>query len=179
MRELLGPRSVKAAGSCVLAGTLVLSLYVFSTPGRSIETRSAPLAGHARVIDGDTIEIAGRRIRLEGIDAPETAQRCPHRWSQTWPAGRHAARVLARMIAGQVVSCRRRGRDAYGRLLAACRVGDLELNSEMVRRGLAWAFVRYSRRYVAVERQARAARVGIWQRPCTPAWIYRRARWQS
>jgi hypothetical protein len=58
-------------------------------------------------------------------------------------------------------------------------VGGLDLNREMVARGQAWAFVKYSKRYSADEAVARARRLGVWQSNCTPAWSYREARWRS
>ena len=63
-------------------------------------------------------------------------------------------------------------------MLGVCSVSGLELNSEMVKRGQAWAFVKYSHSYVDQERAARDARVGIWKRNCQPAWVHREARWQ-
>ncbi len=179
MREFLSWRFAKAAGSCTLAGSLALGLYLTSTPGRTIERNGQSQFGHARVVDGDTLEIAGRRIRLEGIDAPELGQRCPHRWWGTWAAGRKARRVLKRMVGSRIVTCTSRGYDKYGRMLASCRVGSLELNAEMVRRGMAWAFRRYSQSYVAAEEVAKLNRAGVWQSACLPAWAYRSARWQK
>jgi len=179
MRELFDHRITKAAGSCALAGGLVLSLYVFTTPGQTVENRVRIVSGHALVVDGDTLAIAGERVRLEGIDAPELAQRCPHRWWGTWAAGRRAKRALQQLVSGHSVQCRQRGRDKYGRVLGVCRAGAVELNAEMVRLGMAWAFVRYSQRYVAAEQVAKLNRVGIWQRTCRPAWAYREAKWSS
>ena len=177
MRELFGWNVARVIGSCALAAGLVLGLFVFFVPGHSIGAGRYDLTGHARVVDGDTLDINGIRVRLEGIDAPEAGQNCPHRFWGSWAAGRGATSALKSLIGGRVVSCRRRGRGKYGRILGVCRVGDTEINAEMVRRGYAWAFTKYSQSYVGEERAARARRVGIWQRHCLPAWAYRRARW--
>ena len=97
----------------------------------------------------------------------------------TWPAGRKATSALKSMINGQVVSCRKRGRGKYGRMLGACSVGSVNLNAEMVRRGHAWAFVKYSSTYIDEEHEARVRGAGIWQSKCRPAWAYRADRWSA
>ena len=139
----------------------------------------ATITGPVRVVDGDTIVVGGVRIRLEGIDAPETSQMCTTHAGHVWPCGRKATSELVRMIGDSAVSCRDRGFDKYRRVLAVCFIGELDMNAEMVRRGYAWAFVRYSRAYVSVEAEARAAKSGIWSGEAQPAWDYRAGRWQA
>jgi len=139
----------------------------------------ADLVGAARIIDGDTIEIAGERVRLEGIDAPETAQTCGSGGRTQWNCGKTAARVLTKLVSGRPVSCNSHGTDKYGRMLGVCFVGNLDVNAEMVRRGHAWAYVKYSSRYVEQEAEARAQRIGIWQGEAQPAWEFRKKRWQG
>jgi endonuclease YncB( thermonuclease family) len=146
---------------------------------RTLPAAPAALAGSAKVIDGDTIEVQGTRVRLEGIDAPETAQTCGRRWIGTWSCGQAAAAELARLIEGQQVRCDSRGTDKYGRMLGVCFVGALDINAEMVNRGLAWAFVKYSTSYQQAEAEARARKVGIWQGEAQPPWEYRHARWTT
>ncbi len=149
------------------------------------------IEGQARVVDGDTIVVSGVRVRLEGIDAPEASQTCttfPGRdlgiadgqdGGKNWACGRAATTELNHMIADRTVTCDDRGLDKYGRVLGTCRVGNLNINAEMVRRGYAWAFVRYSHTYVALEVEAKAAKVGIWSGEAIPAWDYRAGRWQT
>ena len=151
-------------------------------PGLAPGTPSEPsgaLSGPARVIDGDTIDIAGTRVRLEGIDAPESTQTCATSAGTAWNCGAAATRLLYDLTKNQDVTCEPHGRDKYGRYLGVCVSGGLEINAEMVRRGLAWAFVKYSQAYVAVETEARALRIGIWEGPSQPAWVYRELQWQS
>ena len=119
------------------------------------------LEGVAKVIDGDTIEIAGNRIRLHGIDALEGRQRCRREDGTTWACGRAAASALRAMIAGGRVSCRVRGQDQYGRALGTCYANGADLNGRMVGQGHASAYRHYSQRYVGEERAARRARKGM------------------
>jgi len=135
------------------------------------------IAGPARVIDGDTLDVAGQRIRLEGIDAPETGQICTTATGASWSCGLAAAAALRKMTEAKDVACDSRGTDKYGRMLAVCYEDGAEINAELVRGGFAWAFIRYSQDYVFAEGEARAARAGIWQGPAQPAWDYRRQRW--
>ncbi len=148
-------------------------------PGGAIPEHSKPqghqpsVEGIARIVDGDTIEIAGTRIRLEGIDAPEGDQQCAQRGGgggtdRTWRCGQVATEELQRLVGRTPVRCDGRGTDKYGRTLAICFSGATDINAEMVRRGMAWAFVKYSSAYVAEEAEARARGVGIWQAPTTP-----------
>ena len=125
------------------------------------------LSGQARVIDGDTLELGGARIRLYGIDAPESAQRCRAQ-GRLWACGREATRTLARLVRLKQVACEERDRDRYGRIVAVCTAAGRDLNAWMVAEGWAVAYRRYSRAYVATERRARAAKRGVWQGEFVP-----------
>ena len=142
--------------------------------GSSTASRSA-LSGSARIVDGDTLDVAGARVRLRGIDAPESAQRC-RASGRSWPCGREAARALASRIGNRTVACEERDRDRYGRVVAVCAVTGLDLNEWMVSQGWAFAYRRYSRDYVAAEARARAARRGIWRGEVVAPWEWRRGR---
>lgn len=131
------------------------------------------VVGLASVIDGDTIEIHGQRIRLEGIDAPESNQVCEAERKRDVLCGRVAAFHLANMIGRQTVYCTETGRDRYGRLLAECEVGGQDIGDAMVRSGHALAYRRYSTRYVMAEEAARRAKVGMWAYDFLPPWEWR------
>jgi endonuclease YncB( thermonuclease family) len=131
------------------------------------------MAGEARVIDGDTLEIAGDRYRLHGIDAPETRQIC-RRDGLDWLCGQEAAAYLRQLVRGRGVECKARGRDRYGRTVAVCWAGSMDLNQAMVAAGLAWAYLRYGRDYEADEIGARKAGRGVWAGEATPPWEWRR-----
>ena len=153
-----------------------ISVFSASTPRASTDQR-LDRSGIAVVIDADTIIVAGERIRLEGIDAPELKQVCRSDDGARWPAGQKARAALVALINDRAVQCQSAGRDTYDRVLATCFVGNLNLNRALVAHGHAWAFVRYSQSYVAEETSARKSRRGLWQRSCVPAWEYRKQRW--
>lgn len=140
---------------------------------------AAPMSGRATAVDGDTLDISGTRVRLEGIDAPEISQTCGRRWLGTWNCGRAAQKALDRLIDGRRVECKNKGTDKYGRELGICYVDGHDINAELVRQGMAWAFVRYSDTYVTQEKEARTAGSGIWQGKAEPPWSFREDKWQT
>lgn len=172
----LARRSVASA----LVGVLALGVLSL-LPSRDIEARPTrehgSIGGAARVIDGDTIVIDGRNVRLEGIDAPEHGQTCGRRFFGMWKCGAAAAEALRTIVEGRSVTCESRGDDKYGRMLGICFVDGEDINARMVREGFAWAFVKYSKTYVREEEEARADRAGIWSGEAEPAWIFREKRW--
>ena len=121
------------------------------------------------ITDGDTLKLGGTVYRLWAIDAPEMKQGCP----DGWPAGRLATTRLLSLIQGKTVVCEAKDTDRYGRTVAICRASGEDLGAIMVREGMAWAFVRYSRDYVDQEAQAKADRRGVHAHDCTPAWEWR------
>jgi endonuclease YncB( thermonuclease family) len=133
----------------------------------SADVASADVIGQAHVVDGDTL-----RVRLHGIDAPESRQSCTLS-GVGWPCGQNATRVLTGVVDGQVVTCRGDKRDRYGRLIAVCYIGSVDLNARMVRDGWALAYRRYASDYIAEESEARAAGSGIWQGQFVEPWKWR------
>lgn len=158
---------------------VALSFFLDGSGGCLASTEDEPISGAARVVDGDTLEIGGERIRLEGIDAPEMTQTCKNAAGETWACGREAERALSQMTHGQTVLCDRKGHDKYKRTLAVCYVAGEDVNSLLVRRGLARAFVKYSAAYSAEEESARAEHLGVWQAGNIAPWDYRHERWQT
>jgi endonuclease YncB( thermonuclease family) len=121
-----------------------------------------PLIGRARVIDGDTIDIAGTRIRLEDIDAPEANQTCVDPRGQAWPCGKTATDELRAHINGREVNCKANGFDRYRRVLAVCSLPDgSDVNAWMVQQG--WALATgFLKSYGSEEAEAETAKRGIW-----------------
>src|SRR3954453_14050545 len=120
------------------------------------------IAGRAAVIDGDTLEIRGERIRLFGIDAPESGQTCLDAKGRSYRCGQKAALVLDARIGEGVVICERKDTDRYGRVVALCRVYGEDLGAWMVGLGWALAYRAYGTRYVPAEELARARSLGMW-----------------
>ena len=139
------------------------------------QVADAAITGPARIVDGDTLEVRGSRVRLHGIDAPESAQRC-RSGGRTWSCGREATRALSRRIGSRPVACKERDQDRYGRKVAVCRVGDEDVNAWMVAEGWAFAYRKYSMRYVAEEMAAKAAKRGVWRGEVVAPWDWRRGK---
>jgi endonuclease YncB( thermonuclease family) len=124
---------------------------------------SADLVGQASIIDGDTLEIHGTRVRLWGIDAPESTQLCRGDDSLQYQCGAKAANDLDAFIARRRVSCLPISLDRYGRTVAACSVGGVDLGDWLVRNGLALDWPQYSKRhYESAQRDAEQGGQGMW-----------------
>lgn len=122
------------------------------------------------ISDGDTLTVlAGRRetrVRLAWIDAPETGQ----------PFGQAAKRSLSDLCFGRRASVEIVDHDRYGRVVGRVLCDGHDANLEQVRRGMAWAYVRYApqREIVLAESEARASRRGLWSDGnATPPWEWR------
>jgi endonuclease YncB( thermonuclease family) len=139
-------------------------------------TARADVAGEAIVVDGDTLKIKGQRVRLWGIDAPETRQNC-QRNSMPWQCGKDATEALSAKIKGKSINCQQRDRDRYKRIVAICFLGSENLNAWMVSEGWALDYRQYSKgRYLAQETAARSAKKGIWSSRFLKPWEWRRNR---
>jgi endonuclease YncB( thermonuclease family) len=131
------------------------------------------LSGQARVVDGDSLVIAGERIRLFGIDAPEIGQRCDPS-GRDWACGVWAKAALTKIVGSGVLACEALDQDRYGRTVARCHVSGRDVGGAMVRAGAATAYLRYSTDYAGQEAQARAEGRGMWSGPVTTPAAYRK-----
>jgi endonuclease YncB( thermonuclease family) len=131
------------------------------------------IVGVASVIDGDTIEIHGQRIRLFGIGAPESSQLCVRPTGERWRCGQRASFALADRIGRATVSCQSQDLDRYGRVVAVCFNGNEDLNRWMVANGWAVAYKRYSVDYVADEAGAHRKQINIWSGSFDMPWDWR------
>lgn len=123
------------------------------------------VTGRASVIDGDTIEIKGQRLRLNGIDAPESWQSCQDAAGKPYRCGKDAAFALADFLnASQPTTCLAVAKDRYRRTIADCFRADHEpVNGWLVRQGWAVDWPRYSKgEYAEEQNEARLAKRGIW-----------------
>lgn len=135
-------------------------------------------ANFPQIVDGDTLKLDGTTYRINRIDAPEYGQKCRESGKGTWPCGKESVAKLEALVASGGLSCKPLEDDQFGRKVADCFAGDVNLGQAMVRAGYAWAFVRYSDKYVVEEQLARSEKIGIWQRESEPAWEYRAKRWE-
>ncbi len=131
------------------------------------------IVGVASVINGDTIEIHGQRIRLYGIDAPASGQFCVRPTGERWRCGQQASFALADRIGRTPVTCQPRDWDRYGRTVAICFKGTEDLNRWMVANGWAIAYRQYSIDYVVDEDAARRLQINIWSGNFDMPWDWR------
>lgn len=132
------------------------------------------LIGQASIIDGDTIEIHGTRIRLWGIDAPESTQVCRGEDSFQYRCGAKAANDLDAFVAQRPVNCTPMNLDRYGRTVAICSVGGADIGEWLVHNGLALDWPHFSKgRYESAQRDAEHAGRGIWSGSYVQPWLYR------
>jgi endonuclease YncB( thermonuclease family) len=127
-----------------------------------------PAAGQT-VIDGDTLQLGGKKYYLNGIDAPELEQVCP----DGWPAGYEARRYLAQLIDGKQVTCVPLVGKRNDEIVAWCRADGVDLGSAMVTAGQAFAFVPYSAQYIGQEAAAARAGRGVHAHHCLTPWQWR------
>ena len=139
----------------------------------SIADARTLVVGVASVIDGDTIEIHGQRIRLFGVDSPESRQTCVDAAGRDWRCGQRAAMELADMIGSSTVRCEQRDRDRNRRIVAVCHKGDEDLGRWMVGQGWAVASRSYSNDYIRAEEAAHEALRGIWGSRFDMPWDWR------
>ena len=159
---------------------LVFSFFIFllSTKASSIEK----IEGVPSVTDGDTIKINGNKIRLFGIDAPEVKQSCKkpfisfsfYSLYKKYNCGVISTEKLRDKISNKKISCLISNKDRYGRFIGECFYKKLNLNSWMVKNGYAVAYLKYSKKFVAQENQAKKNKLGIWQGPFINPWEWRK-----
>ncbi len=153
----------------LLRKTLLAGALILTSPA----AYGAELIGIPRIVDGDTLIIDSARIRLQGIDAPETDQVCLNSEGNRWACGIDARDHLASYISGRSISCSADSTDIYRRLLGTCTLKGEDLNEWMVREGWALAYVKYSSVYVNAERKAQANQRGLWQGAFIAPWDWR------
>ena len=126
-----------------------------------------------RVVDGDTIHLNGEKIRFTGIDTPELKQTCIKEGFID-PCGVTAKEILIVKIGDNKVECISEGKDRYKRTLAECFVNDESLSSYLVRSGYAFAYRRYSKKFIPDEDYAKDNKIGMWSMKFQYPWDYRR-----
>ncbi|WP_440691615.1 thermonuclease family protein [Candidatus Pelagibacter sp. HIMB1782] len=140
------------------------------------------ISGFVKVVDGDTIKINSKKIRLYGIDAPEKKQKCKKTYltisfmsfTKDYMCGEVSTQKLIKKINNQKLNCNIIDVDRYKRLIGECFKRNINLNSWMVSNGYAVAYRKYSKKYISDEINAKNNKLGIWQGKFEMPWDYRR-----
>ena len=143
---------------------LLSSLFLFS---------NNLFASHVTVIDGDTIRLGDVKIRFSGIDAPEINQTCVASEGKV-ACGKISRDLLIEKVTNNKISCTDEGKDFYGRVLGECFVNGESLSSYLVREGFAFAYRKYSNKYIEDEEYAKFNKLGMWSMEFQYPWDYRR-----
>ena len=129
--------------------------------------------GKPRIIDGDTIHIKNNKIRLHGIDAPETKQTCKID-NEEWYCGKQSTKELKKLINKQNVECVVNDVDVYNRYIAICYIDEININQWMVKNGWAIAYRYYSKDYINEEEYANNNKLGIWKSKFIEPYLFRK-----
>ena len=153
-----------------------ISLVLFITFFFSQILNSTEINGTPKIIDGDTVIINTKKIRLEGVDAPEIRQQCKKpfvkisaiigfQFNKNYSCGLTAKIKLIEKVDNSKIKCIASSKDRYKRFLATCYKGKVNLNKWLVRNGYAVAYKRYSKDYVKDEEHAKENKLGLWEGP--------------
>ena len=126
-----------------------------------------------KIIDGDTIHLNNEKIRFSGIDTPELKQTC-NKNNEIINCGIQARQLLINKIGKNKVNCIREGKDHYKRTLAECFVNDLSLSRFLVREGYAFAYRKYSKKFINDENFAKKNNIGMWTMKFEYPWDWRK-----
>ena len=145
-----------------------LSLYVFLV----LMFCSVSFADNLKIVDGDTIVLNGEKIRFSGIDTPELKQTCM-KGEQKVFCGMFAKMLLIKKIGNETPKCISEGKDAYKRTLAECFINGESLSVFLVRSGYAFAYRKYSKKFIKDEDFAKANKLGMWAMTFQYPWDFR------
>ena len=162
---------------------IIISIIFFILTYNDVRSENLnKISGLAKVVDGDTIKINSKKIRLYGIDAPEKKQKCKKTYltisfmsfTKDYMCGEVSTQKLIKKINKQKLNCNILDVDRYKRLIGECFKRNTNLNSWMVSNGYAVAYRKYSKKYVSDEINAKNNKLGIWQGKFEMPWDYRR-----
>ena len=130
-------------------------------------------AENLRVVDGDTIVLNGEKIRFSGIDSPELNQMCIKGEEKIF-CGKSAKMLLIKKIGNAMPTCIREGKDVYKRTLAECFINGESLSAFLVRNGYAFAYRKYSEKFIKDEEFAKEKKLGMWSMKFQYPWDFRK-----
>ncbi len=178
-RPASSPRRLR--GVLVVAGlasvvTLALGLGL---PGNLLgsaprEQSWSATPAEVTVVDGETLRLGDRTIRLKGLDAPDRGETCRSNAGASFECATVAASALSRLVAGRTLTCEVQGRDSFGRGLGRCAAGGVDVNLALVSGGFAIAAAGARGTLAAAEQEARVAGRGLWSSGVPDAWRSRR-----
>lgn len=137
------------------------------------------VAGYAVSLTGDTMRIDGKIVRLADVEAPELTQTCTRSGGGSWNCGEAALKALRRLTGRNTITCEVRSTDTSGRKLARCRVGEMDLAAELVRKGYVFASGSLFAAYGSEQAEAQAAKAGLWGGMAKRPQEYRNERWEA
>ncbi len=161
---------------------IICSIFFILTYNDVRSEEIKEISGNAKIIDGDTIKINSKKIRLHGIDAPEFKQMCKKPYltiifltfTKDYPCGKISTQKLQKKINNKVITCKILDIDRYKRLIGECYKRNLNLNSWLVSNGYAVAYRKYSKKYISNEINAKNEKKGLWQGKFEMPWDFRR-----
>ena len=146
-----------------------ISLYVFLV----LMLCNVSFADNLKIVDGDTIVLNGEKIRFLGIDTPELKQTCMN-GDQKILCGVSAKMLLVKKIGNKTPECIREGKDVYKRTLAECFINGESLSAFLVRSGYAFAYRKYSDKFIKDEEFAKENKLGMWSMKFQYPWDFRK-----
>ena len=161
---------------------IICSIFFILTYNDVKSDEIKEISGNAKIIDGDTIKINSKKIRLYGIDAPEFNQLCKKPYltififtfNKDYRCGKISTEKLKKKINDKLIKCKILDIDRYKRLIGECYKRNLNLNSWLVSNGYAVAYKKYSKKYISDEINAKNKKIGIWQGKFEMPWDYRK-----
>ena len=161
----------------------IICLIIFLFTYNDVKSEQVKeISGYAKIIDGDTIKINSKKIRLYGIDAPEKKQTCKKSYliignfffTKNYLCGEVSTNELTKKINNHIIKCKIKDVDRYSRFIGECYKRNENLNSWLVSNGYAVAYRKYSKKYISDEINAKNDKLGVWQGKFEMPWNFRR-----
>ena len=151
-----------------------LKIFIFYFFSSILFLTNNLFSSHVTVVDGDTIKLGDIKIRFSGIDAPEINQTCLASEGKV-ACGKISKNLLIEKVTNNKISCTDEGKDFYGRVLGECFVNGESLSRYLVREGFAFAYRKYSDKFILDEEYAKSNRFGMWSMKFQYPWDYRKS----